>query len=232
MNTSGSIYAETSNTFVKGGLPYKQSLLESLIGDHRESSPYHITFNDTTPYQLLCIQKLNSDDIYKLQTAIQNNFFFEMIIDDLPIQGYIGEAYDSFPTRNQEVFFDVFTHLIFHIGINEDKIVSLKFNADTSRAERIYINNPPYEISFSYSVEFTNSEIVFKDRMRMMYFQNLDSSRQNNKVHWYSIINSLMIMLFLMLVVSTILRKILKKDFFMKQYSKANEAEEVSKISF
>ena len=113
---------------------HRQHLGESIVGDRRETSPYEITFGDTVEWRLLCKTSLNKDDLDKFKKAIQNNYFFEMFVEDLPMWGYIGD------TPEEDIISEVegsgktylFPHLHFYIGHNKNRIVSAKVTTEVS----------------------------------------------------------------------------------------------------
>ncbi|CAE8683364.1 unnamed protein product [Polarella glacialis] len=85
---------------------------------------------------------------------------------------------------------------------------------------------PIYEgapLSFSYSATWFPTTKGFEDR----HSRYLDPKFFEHKVHWFSIVNSFMLSLFLCAVVAIILMKTLKRDF--TRYS-ASEAEELESL--
>lgn len=112
-----------------------QRMGESLTGDRRETSPYEITFEDSVDWRLLCKATFETADLEKFKKAIQNNYFFEMFVEDLPMWGYIGDtAEDDFIVNEVEGTAKayLFPHLHFYLGYNKNKIVSAKVTTDVS----------------------------------------------------------------------------------------------------
>ena len=70
------------------------------------------------------------------------------------------------------------------------------------------------KINFSYEVVWRESGIVFHDR----YDKYLDPSFFQHRIHWFSIFNSFMMVIFLVGLVSMILMRTLRKDY--ARYSK------------
>ena len=118
-----------------GAVRYKQSHGMSLVGDRRETSPYEITFMDSVDWRLLCKTTLETKELEKLKHSIQNNYFFEMFVEDLPMWGYIGDTADE-----DFIVYEVegtgraylFPHLHFYLGYNKNRIVSAKVTTDVS----------------------------------------------------------------------------------------------------
>lgn len=55
------------------------------MGDRRETSPYGITFKDPVEWRSLCKKTYKPDELQKFKHAVENNYFFEMLIEDLPM---------------------------------------------------------------------------------------------------------------------------------------------------
>lgn len=94
-------------------VPHKQDLGETLSGSHKITTPYDVTFLDPVPWRSLCEEYLSTVEVNcvwqalfstaavtclfppqlkEFKDAIEDDFFFEMLIDDLPVWGYIGEV--------------------------------------------------------------------------------------------------------------------------------------------
>jgi len=118
-----------------GAVRHRQRLGESIVGDRRETSPYEISFQDSVDWRLLCKTNLDTAELEKLKKAIQNNYFFEMFVEDLPMWGYIGDtAEEDFIANEVEGTGRayLFPHLHFYLGYNKNKIVSAKVTTDVS----------------------------------------------------------------------------------------------------
>lgn len=242
----------------EGGLRHKQRLGESIVGDRRETSPYEITFMDSVEWRLLCKTTLEKPELTKFKEAIHNNYFFEMFVEDLPMWGYIGDASgEDFiigEVEGSQTY--LFPHLHFRLGYNGKNIVSAKVTTDVSKCvycgkngmlryrasvslvffhvaqldRRVDITNVevPKTVQFSYSVEWVEEELAWKDRMSL-YAESrfLPSSFE---IHWLSIINSFVLVLLLTAFLTIILLRVLKNDFsrYMELDDDAMEEEEVS----
>ena len=119
----------------EAAIRHRQRLGESIVGDRRETSPYEITFGDTVEWRLLCKTTLKKESLDKFKMAIQNNYFFEMFVEDLPMWGYIGD------TSEDDIIMSevegtgktyLFPHLHFFLGHNNGRIVSAKVTTDVS----------------------------------------------------------------------------------------------------
>jgi len=132
-----------------------------------------------------------------------------MYIDDLPIWGIVGEI------GQDEAVGDSFlwTHKKFEIGYNGDQIVDVSVTSES----KVKLTDG-IKINFSYEVVWRESGILFHDR----YDKYLDPSFFQHRIHWFSIFNSFMMVIFLVGLVSMILMRTLRKDY--ARYSKVNHA--------
>lgn len=194
-------------------MKHKQRLGESMVGDRRETSPYEINFEDDVKWRSLCKRTLSPDDIKQLQNAIENSFFFEMFVEDLPMWGYIGEVLDEDQVKEQyagPTSIRLYTHLEFVFGVNEHKIVSALVTTDKDVAIDISDASEPKEVRFSYSTKFVKRELLWKDRMKTYTHSYFARGFQ---IHWLSIVNSFVLVLLLVSFLVVIMMRILKNDF-------------------
>jgi transmembrane 9 superfamily protein 3 len=82
---------------------------------------------------------------------------------------------------------------------------------------------PGAKISFSYEVIWKPSNTLFKDR----FDKYLDPNFFQHRIHWFSIFNSFMMVIFLVGLVSMILMRTLRKDY--ARYSKDEEADDMER---
>ena len=99
----------------------------------------------------------------------------------------------------------VYTHQIFNLEWNEDRIVSV--NLTSSRRKPLLDNTQ--EITFTYEVNWNNNPNINFEKRFDLY---LELNFFQHKIHWFSIINSFMMVLFLSAVVFMILIRTLYKD--------------------
>lgn len=204
---------------------HKQSLGETLGGARKVQSPYDLTFLDPVPWRTLCEEDMDVEDLLELKDAVEDDFFFEMFLDDLPMWGYVGEViHEDFligkAMQGAGVF--LFPHLHFSIGYHNDQIVSA--NVSTDPTSRVDISDPstPREIVFSYSVEWVHQpHIKYSNRMKL--YEDSQFLPSTFEIHWLSIINSIVLVMLLTGFLSIILMRILKKDF--SRYVEVDEEE-------
>lgn len=70
----------------------------------------------------LCQSNLNSDDLNSLRSAIEEHYYFEFVIDDIPIRGFVGQVEETnlFPHKHH-IYVYTHHHFDFHINNNQVK---------------------------------------------------------------------------------------------------------------
>jgi len=198
----------------KGAQKHRQRLGEQMVGDRKESSPYAVKFKESldTP-RTLCEITLTTEDMNLFTDAIRHSYFFEMLIEDLPMWGYIGDIIDDTLIVGEAAGTEkivLFPHLHFVIGTNKDNIVSTSVNTDISQAVDITDTSKPKTIQFSYSVEFIDEKIEWKQRMKI--YSHSSFAPYVTEIHWLSIVNSFVLVLLLTAFLAIILMRVLKND--------------------
>jgi len=204
---------------------HKQDLGETLSGSRKIATPYDLTFLDPVPWRSLCEDYLEPEDLKAFKNAIEDDYFFEMLIDELPMWGYIGEVvHEEFllgkSIQGARVY--LYPHLHFSIGYNGDQIVTANVTTDARRRVDITDTNSGQEIVFSYTVEWIHTpEVDYEDRLKR--YADSTFLPTTFEIHWLSIINSFVLVLLLTAFLSIILMRILKQDF--SKYMEIDEDE-------
>lgn len=204
---------------------HHQDLGETLSGSRKVTTPYELTFLDPVPWRSLCEEYLDPKDLKEFKDAIEDDYFFELFVDDLPMWGYVGEVvHEEFllgkSIQGARVY--LYPHLHFSIGYNNDQIVSANVTTDPKRRVDITDTSVGQEVVFSFSVEWTHTtSITYEDRMK--HYADSTFLPTTFEIHWLSIINSFVLVLLLTAFLAIILMKILKKDF--SRYMEVDEDE-------
>lgn len=206
----------------KGAQKHKQRLGESMAGDRRESSPYMINYGENVENKVLCSKEFETEDLNTLRDAVQNSYFFEMYVEDLPMWGYVGD--EDYDVAGKSY---LFPHLNFKFGMNEDRIVSATINTDVDKMVEITDTEKPIKVDFTYSVEFFKDDLPWKRRMRR--YEHSAFMPHAIEIHWLSIINSCVLVLLLTAFLTIIFMRVLKNDFsrYMDVDEETMEEEEV-----
>lgn len=222
MNTVGPYHnrQETYNyyslPFCRGGKKeishYHETLGENILGIELEYSGVDINFKRDTKKSDICEITLTPESFDAFTYAIKNHYWYQMFIDDLPIWGILGEADEE----GKSIY--IWTHKRFDIGYNGDHIVDINLTSESK--VQLQVNT---KLTFTYEINWKPSKIEFANR----FDKYLDPGFFQHKIHWFSIFNSFMMVLFLVGLVSMILLRTLKKDY--ARYSKDDDLDDMER---
>uniref|UniRef100_A0A8C1CMY0 Transmembrane 9 superfamily member n=1 Tax=Cyprinus carpio carpio TaxID=630221 RepID=A0A8C1CMY0_CYPCA len=191
---------------------YHETLGEALQGVELEFSGLDITFKEEVMQTTYCDIELDKPKRDAFVYAIKNHYWYQMYIDDLPIWGIVGEA-----DENGEDHY-LWTYKKLEIGYNGNRIVDVNLTSE-GKVKLV----PNTRIPMSYSVKWKKSDVKFEDR----FDKYLDPSFFQHRIHWFSIFNSFMMVIFLVGLVSMILMRTLRKDY--ARYSKEEEMDDMDR---
>mmetsp|Transcript_22061 Transcript_22061/g.50405 ORF Transcript_22061/g.50405 Transcript_22061/m.50405 type:complete len:617 (-) Transcript_22061:50-1900(-) len=215
---------------------------ESLQGHDLYSSPrLKIQFGVTLRKTPVCSMTISGERAGTLGAMINDNYWYELFIDDLPIWAFVGQhskfAIDTsrisqIGKTNASVVGEndhllppelrgkpvprIYAHRHFTFFTNGDQIIEV--DMEPSNLMPIFAG---LELNLTYSVSWFQTNKEFKDRNQ----RYLDPKFFEHKVHWFSVVNSFMLGLFLCAVVAIILMKTLKRDFMRYSVTEAEELE-------
>lgn len=144
--------------------------------------------------------ELNEEKIDLFQYSVDHNYWFSMYVDNLPVGGYVGDI-----DRVSGSPF-LYTQFQFDIGYNGNRIIEV--NLTMGRPVKLIETGPKISVDFGYSVNWIETDKLFEDRFE----KYLDSEFFEHKVHWFSLFNSFMLVLFLTGFVGLILVRTLRHD--------------------
>ncbi|CAF0967265.1 unnamed protein product, partial [Didymodactylos carnosus] len=159
-----------------------------------------------------CEVTLTTDYFDAFKYGIKNHYWYQMFIDDLPVWGVVGEMDDS----DKAAY--IWTHKKFEIGYNGDRIVEVNLTSEA----KVRLQ-PNMQLPFSYEIIWKPSDIQYAHR----FDKYLDTGFFQHKIHWFSIFNSFMMVLFLVGLVSMILLRTLRKDY--ARYGKDDELDDMER---
>ena len=164
-----------------------------------------------------CEVKLTKDKLQAFEFAIKNYYFYQMYIDDLPIMGSVGELDESDINSNTGGVY-LWTNKRFDIGYNGKFIVDV--NMTSQDKVKLELGKT---IEFIYEVHWTSSTVRFEDR----FDKYLDPNFFQHRIHWFSIFNSFMMVIFLVGLVTMILMRTLRKDY--ARYNRDEEMDDMDR---
>ncbi|KAI1715447.1 endomembrane protein 70 domain-containing protein [Ditylenchus destructor] len=175
---------------------YHETLGEALLGVELEYSGLDIRFKVNQEKTEYCKQTLTTTDATSLAFAVSHNYWYQMYIDDLPLWALVGEVEGD---KNL-----IYTHKKFEIGYNQQQIIDVNIIAEEKKEI-----HPNQELIFTYEIIWKPSTVPFDKRFE----KYLDPSFFQHRIHWFSIFNSFMMVIFLVGLVWMILLRTLNKDY-------------------
>ncbi|KAJ6416189.1 hypothetical protein OIU84_004899 [Salix udensis] len=175
---------------------------EVLGGNELIDSQVDMKFGKNVDKDVICQLELDEAKVKQFKDAIENNYWFEFFVDDLPLWGFVGELH---PDKNGENGKHVlYTHKSITIQYNKDQIIHVNLTQE---------NVKPLEsgriLDLTYSVKWTLTNVSFARRFDVY----LDYPFFEHQIHWFSIFNSFMMVIFLTGLVSMILMRTLRNDY-------------------
>jgi len=192
---------------------YHETIGEALQGTELEFSGLAIEFRVDTAKTTYCQTNLDPGVLKTFLYAVKNHYWYQMYLDDLPIWGIVGEI-----DEKGEDFY-IWTHKKFEIGWNGDQIVDVNLTSEG----RTKLHLSTEKLEFTYEVVWKKSDIQFEDR----FDKYLDPNFFQHRIHWFSIFNSFMMVIFLVGLVTMILMRTLRKDY--ARYSKEEDIDDMER---
>jgi transmembrane 9 superfamily protein 3 len=176
-------------------------------------------------------QPLSAAEAELFSHAVAEHWFYQLYLDDLPVWGMVGEvlsekdpqsadgvtaaAAHMASTRGKSLaelekeglLPYVYTERVLHISYNKDRIVKLDLTSEPHSLVRV---KPGTALHFSFTFSWEESnDISYEGR----FDRYLDHAFFKHQIHWFSIFNSFMMVLFLTGLVALILLRTLKADY-------------------
>lgn len=225
-----------------GTLIYKsENLGEVLRGDRIVNTPYEVRMAEDINCKLLCNNRdqplnWNREQSAKVAERIEHEYFVHLLVDNLPVatrimnpdtmelhfeHGYrLGQMDGSNVYINNHlkfilsyhkhtkdkyrvVGFEVETLSVHHKEIKfEGEICNFPDNPRPQQVNR----NSKTQLYFTYSVEWRESDVSWASRWDIYLGMN------EVQIHWFSIINSLVVVFFLSGILTMIMIRTLRRD--------------------
>ncbi|XP_073118956.1 transmembrane 9 superfamily member 1-like isoform X2 [Henckelia pumila] len=174
---------------------------EVLGGNELIDSRIDIKFQKPVDKTSICEIEIDEAHATHFKDAIERTYWFEFFMDDLPLWGYVGEFHSKRKGDNQHM---LFTHKSITVKYNKNQIIQVNLTQQ---------NPKPLEVGrtldMTYSVQWIPTDISFARRFDVY----LDHPFFEHQIHWFSIFNSFMMVMFLTGLVSMILMRTLRNDY-------------------
>jgi len=182
--------------------PLEMSLGQILRGDRIMNSVFTDIHRGVNASSVVtCTKTFTSAEITQLTNAIRNQYMFELIVDGLSATAPLG-------TNPVPEVLNICTHLRFELTASGDgKVTRAKLGCkDYTNLLALASVSPPTTTTFSYSVEWV-------DWVSPATTPTLWS------IHWISILNSFMLTLMIVALVSVVLIKVVRADILLPMES-------------
>uniref|UniRef100_A0A2N9EI93 Transmembrane 9 superfamily member n=1 Tax=Fagus sylvatica TaxID=28930 RepID=A0A2N9EI93_FAGSY len=201
----------------------KETLGEVLNGDRLVSAPYKLEFLSEKDSQVVCRKNLTKEEVSQFRNVIKRDYYFQFYLDDLPLWGFIGMI-NRLDSTGQNERYLLFKHLQFEVLFNKDRVIGI--NLTNTNAVADLTEDRGLLVDFVYTVIWKETDTIFEDRMKN-YLPSFSSPNYFH-IHWNSLSNSFVTILFLTGCLVAFYMRVLKKDFMEHTYDEvlADDQEE------
>jgi len=203
-----------------------ENIGEILTGDIIETSPYEIYMLQQESCKTLCTVKLKpKGNREKFRNMIEEEYVVNMIVDNLPA----AVAYQAADPNAPVVYmagFPAGTMEKGHYFVHNHLSITLKYHSDGEKYEGYRIvgfeiqpkssakdcESAPFDldaadkITYTYDVFWSQSDVKWASRWDVYL------KMQSAEIHWFSLLNSVLIVVFLTAMVAMILLRTVHRD--------------------
>eukprot|EP00268_Persea_americana_P054005 TRINITY_DN6159_c0_g1_i1.p1 TRINITY_DN6159_c0_g1~~TRINITY_DN6159_c0_g1_i1.p1 ORF type:complete len:549 (-),score=73.91 TRINITY_DN6159_c0_g1_i1:1483-3045(-) len=206
----------------------ESSLGEVLNGDRLTNAKYKLNFREDKDSESICKKTLSKEEVTKFRDAIKKDYYYQMYYDDLPLWGFVGKAEESMETMNEtEPRYYLFNHIQFNVIFNQNQVIEISAFSDPSYVVNV-TDNAETEAEFMYSVRWSGTPMHFGNRMDKYLKSSL--LPHHLELHWFSIINSVVIVVLLIGFLVTTFFRTIKND--MIKYSQKDRQEDKEEVGW
>ncbi|XP_032827128.1 transmembrane 9 superfamily member 1 isoform X3 [Petromyzon marinus] len=198
------------------------TLGEVLDGDRMARSIYELHFRrDVLQPRKLCDVTLAQAELHQLHEAIEELYYFEFVLEDVPLRGFVGYVEESgFLPHSHKV--GLWTHLHFTVEYNGDQVIFANVSTRDAKPYSLDELEPGAVVTHTYTVKWQPTSVPYERRGERL--RDRSFFPKTLEIHWLSIINSMVLVFLLIGFVLIILMRVLKNDF--ARYNVGDEAAE------
>ncbi|WOL02345.1 hypothetical protein Cni_G11064 [Canna indica] len=174
---------------------------EVLGGNELIDSQIQIKFQRNVDKGSICSIELDATKVKHFTDAIENSYWFEFFIGKLFTfrSCFVGET----DKHNKEKHY-LFTHKNIVIQHNGNQIIHVNLTQESPK-----LLEAGKKLDMTYAVQWQPTNVTFAHRFEVY----LDYPFFEHQIHWFSIFNSFMMVIFLTGLVSMILMRTLRNDY-------------------
>ncbi|CAA2942890.1 transmembrane 9 superfamily member 5 [Olea europaea subsp. europaea] len=151
-----------------------------------------------------------------------NDFYFQMYYDDLPLWAFIGKVEDeSWVVDGKGPKYFLFKHVQFDALYNGNQVIEIRAFGDPSQVLDV-TEDVDFDVEFIYSVFWKDISTPYKNRMDR--YSQTSMMPILRKTHWFSCVNSIVMIILVMGLLTVLFMRHLKND--MRKWSVGAEDEE------
>ena len=210
------------------------SIGERLGGHALRHSGHDLIYPGPTPSSTTGILEtcstppLTTEQVTLFATAAEDQWFYQMYVDDLPVWGMVGEMLPDLDSAKGEHFGNDMAHLeeavakhvekkgefkpyvytkrTLQVSYNQDRVIKVDLTSEPASLKEVAVG---IQLKFELDIQWVKTTTPFHSR----FDRYLDHAFFKHQIHWFSIFNSFMMVLFLMGLVALILLRTLRKDY-------------------
>lgn len=147
----------------------------------------------------------------QLRQAIEELYYFEFVVDDLPIRGFVGYMEESgFLPHSHKI--GLWTHLDFHLEFHGDRIIFANVSVRDVKPHSLDGLRPDEFLGLTHTYSVRWSETSVERRSDRRRGDDGGFFPRTLEIHWLSIINSMVLVFLLVGFVAVILMRVLRND--------------------
>jgi len=179
-----------------------------LQGNDIKNSGIPVKFKQNQGKSSLCTMTINYDQSAALVRSIEDKYWYQMYVDDLPLWGMVGDMLGE-SEKDMELKPHIYTHKSFSFAYNDNRVIEVNLTSEEPELLKPIKKGETQTLTMTYSVNWPASTKTFKNR----FDRYLDFDFFEHQIHWFSLFNSFMMVIFLVGLVSLILMRTLRKDY-------------------
>jgi transmembrane 9 superfamily protein 3 len=180
-----------------GSAKPSHSFSDALLGNRHKLTPIFLNFTVSIFEKTICKVNLTSANFNKFWNAIAKSYYYELVVDKLPLWGLVGSRSRS----SNETF--IFTHMSFIVSYNKTRIINI-----TLESKNPFKMELGRIAKFAYSVEWTPT-----NRGKSARAERYRSDRFfDRSVRYYSLVLTICLVLVLVILTVFVLFRSLGND--------------------
>lgn len=198
-----------------------------LEGDTLTDTGISFPFRRPVQFQKVCDLALTDPAVVgQLEEIVKNHYWYHLLIDELPLFGMIGEYITADEMKLELAALSaeakatgkpdpnanadestiapasfIYTHRDYSISFNGAQIIEVNLTSENPRPLTLGVTYP-----ITYSVTWQATPLTFESR----FDRYLDYDYFSHQIHWFAILNSFMMVLFLCGLVLLVLSRTIK----------------------